>query len=430
MSKNNFYLQNKTTLTVPLPAFLMFSVESTVENADGQNSTEKPLIVKSTDKDNGLPKETQMAQCTVTSGDIKASAQATFSKKLEGFCSTGKQFENNYFIFTSGILEDMIDLKENLAAMETRLYNELYDLKHMMKSLMPQNNYGQQYQDYHRPQQNYYQPQQYRDNYYNPHQGFNSRTYEQHENSAPAQNYHQNNIQQNFQESSPRPTLPPKTVKTAIKPETSTAAIIFTSPPTKQPEVVNVMRKNLKSLESSKNNPKNKLDAITQHPITVPTTATTTTEKPSPQEPPKNEYTYYWKLENFPKVFRNARKQEVHSHTFNVKGLFLRIRANMKYQEDQNLLFDIEHLANIESGDKMEIEINDGDDGVVFKEIAEEKLFQYSFAIMDLSKPNHDLISPIYWNIDTDNFLVPNSVHVLANYLKNDSLLIKLIITF
>lgn len=48
----------------------------------------KPLVVRSIDEHPKLPKETQMAQCTVTSGDIKASAQATFSKKLEGVCST------------------------------------------------------------------------------------------------------------------------------------------------------------------------------------------------------------------------------------------------------------------------------------------------------------------------------------------------------
>lgn len=62
---------------------------------DGKTSKEKPdpvLIVRSVDKDKSLPKETQMAQCTITSGDIKASAQATFSKKLEGFCSTSKLY--------------------------------------------------------------------------------------------------------------------------------------------------------------------------------------------------------------------------------------------------------------------------------------------------------------------------------------------------
>lgn len=66
----------------------MFSVEPPLDNVHRNDSIAKPLIVRSIDKDNGLPKETQMAQCTVTSGDIKASAQATFSKKLEGFCST------------------------------------------------------------------------------------------------------------------------------------------------------------------------------------------------------------------------------------------------------------------------------------------------------------------------------------------------------
>lgn len=71
-------------------SFLYLAVEATLENVDDNKSTEKPLIVKSVDSIKGLPKETQMAQCTITSGDIKASAQATFSKKLEGFCSTSK----------------------------------------------------------------------------------------------------------------------------------------------------------------------------------------------------------------------------------------------------------------------------------------------------------------------------------------------------
>lgn len=67
-----------------MPVFSCFLVESDTTQQP------KPLIVKSIDKANGLPKETQMAQCIINYGDIKASAQATFSKKLEGFCSTSK----------------------------------------------------------------------------------------------------------------------------------------------------------------------------------------------------------------------------------------------------------------------------------------------------------------------------------------------------
>lgn len=91
--KNNFLIYKiKTTL---LPAFHLVLDESTPAHAD---TTEKPLVVRSVDKEKGLPKETQMAQCTVTSGDIKASAQATFSKKLEGFCSTSELLGSRNFM--------------------------------------------------------------------------------------------------------------------------------------------------------------------------------------------------------------------------------------------------------------------------------------------------------------------------------------------
>lgn len=309
-------------------------------------------------------------------------------------------------------------MRETLAALESRLHEELYDLRLMIRELLPNN--------YHQRQYN----QNYQQNYNSPHQGYNSyqryddRSYQQqHHNQAPApprQSYqHNNNIQQTYQETSTKRLIVPlKSSSSTSKPVTTTIESIFTTPFTKSPEVVNVMKNKLKSLDTNK--PK-LIKKISIEPTT------TTSTKPPATVPPKSEYTYYWKLENFPKVFNHAKKNEVVSHVFNVKGLFLRIRATLHHFENQNLILDIEHLANIENLDKMEIEISDG---FVFKEIAEEKLFQYSFAIMDQTNPNHDLISPIYWNIDSDNFLVPNSVHLLANYVKNDSLLIKLIITF
>lgn len=35
------------------------------------------------------PHETQSAQCTITAGDVQASAQATISKRLDGVCGSG-----------------------------------------------------------------------------------------------------------------------------------------------------------------------------------------------------------------------------------------------------------------------------------------------------------------------------------------------------
>lgn len=45
------------------------------------------------DKANGptydeFPVESQSAQCTITAGNVQASAEATMSKKLEGVCGT------------------------------------------------------------------------------------------------------------------------------------------------------------------------------------------------------------------------------------------------------------------------------------------------------------------------------------------------------
>lgn len=61
------------------------------ENSIDENVIDEPTVKKSTDDKSGVPKESQMAQCTVTSGDIKASAQATFSRKIEGdFCQTSE----------------------------------------------------------------------------------------------------------------------------------------------------------------------------------------------------------------------------------------------------------------------------------------------------------------------------------------------------
>lgn len=317
--------------------------------------------------------------------------------------------EHLLFIFFANhlleILEDMTTLQETLAAIELRLHDELYHLKQMIRSLMPQE---------------FYRQPPPRQDYYNPHQGANyHNSQQQYHQQAQPPIHHHNNIQQSFYDtSSVRSVASPKNVTS--KPPISTTENIFTASFTKSPEVVNVARNHLKSFDSGRTKPFKNVEITTLAP-------TTTSMKSPPTVLPKNEFTFYWKLENFPKVFRHAKKNEVYSHVFNVRGLFLRIRASLQILENQNLILDIEHLANVENADKIGIEISDG---LVFKEIAEEKLFQYSFAIMDQTNPDHDLISPIYWNTDVDHFLVPGSVHLLANYVKNESLLVKLIIMF
>lgn len=206
-------------------------------------------------------------------------------------------------------------------------------------------------------------------------------------------------------------TTTPKTTTTTLKTTTTatttplitTTPQIFIQPTTRKVEVESriVGTKSLKSLKSSAQ------------------------EKPRKVLSDSNELSYFWKLENFPKVFKTKSNTEAYSYVFNVNKLHLRIRAYMNQHED--MLLELEHLANVENRE-MNVELYDG---IVFKEIATEKLFQYHFEIMDSTRDNHNLISPKYWNTDDDaGFWIQNSVVVLSGYAKNDSILIKLLISF
>jgi hypothetical protein len=266
-------------------------------------------------------------------------------------------------------------LRETMLDMESRLYRDIYNLQQLIQSVLPSN-------------ARHYYPPPTREHYYqqrNPHT-------------------QQNQYREPSRDNKEVPVL---------KITTTTTEAPSIAPQVKTPTVINAIK--LKSLESHNRKQKEKEGK--------PVIVEETTEKINP----KNEYTYYWKLDQFPKVFQNARKHEIFSHVFNVKGLFLRIRAHMNYLESENLILDIEHLANVDNSEKMEIEISDG---LVFKEIAEEKLFQYSFAILNQANPNHDLISPVYWNNENENFQIPNSMHLLSSYVKDHSILVKLVISF
>ncbi|CAO1408543.1 unnamed protein product [Diamesa serratosioi] len=300
--------------------------------------------------------------------------------------------------------EEIKDVKESIAALESRLIYELNNLRFLIQSLTPQNH--QQQQQYH-PQYNYNNFNVPNSDYNSPPSSYNH--YQQPNNQIP-QPIDSNSVYNQTQAPVKKPSTTTikyqTTIRTTFPPLTTT-----TSTPA-PPRVIQQNSQFKKSLETNKNK-------------IVKTTTTTTKE---PVIASKNEYMFYWKLENFPRVF-TVIKSEVFSHTFNVKGLYLRIRAKLDHLAYNNMILDLEHLANTSTDNKTsDIELFDG--GFVFQEIASEKLFQYSFVILDQIRPKQDLLSPIYWNTDSDHFLIPNAIDFLNNYIKNDSIIIKLIITF
>ncbi|XP_070506306.1 uncharacterized protein [Chironomus tepperi] len=382
-------------------------------NATDDLQTHTPLLLKSIDDKKEFPKETQMAQCTVQSADgLKVQAQATFSKKLDGICTT----------------DDMKALKESLIAMESRLYQDIYNLRLLIQRFLPQNSYDNNYYRYdgYYQQPNYYDYSKYpqQDVYYKPtaasaHQGTAYQSYQE-------KNYQQNSERQ--RETQQNRNVPFESTTASFIPTTlppTTPAIPTTTANLRRvPEVINANK--LKSLDTSRNR-QNKVLTTTTTPKTTTTVKTTSTTTEPPKIIPVNEYTYYWKLDNFPRAFQNAKKNEIFSHIFNVKGLYIRMSAELNLGQDEMLLLDIEHLAE-NTENNLEVEMSDG---LIFKEIAEEKLFQYSFAIIDQNNANNEHVSPTYWNNDSDSYYkIPNSIHMLKSFLKDNSLLIKLVITF
>lgn len=324
----------------------------------------------------------------------------------------------------------MQELNDYLSSIENRLLDEMHSLRKMVQTLLPnsnrqRNSYDSYYDSNHVQQypSNYDSREQRRYNNDDRYNSYNSRDRYYYENSRSDEynrkRYDENSYEErrnSYEDSKQRyPTKKQQNFSTTTERSYDNSR--------KAPEVVAVPSHMLKSLDIPRERVMNKSAALPTSTVPPPTTI----DSHEPLTSTKMEYIYHWKLDNFPKVFTVDRKSEVFSHVFNVKGLFLRIRAAWNQLDEESLILDIEHLANVDNIDAFEVEINDG---LVFKEIADEKLFQYSFAIVDESKPNHDLISPIYWNTDSDSFEIRNSLVLLSNYMKNDSVLIKLIISF
>lgn len=59
-------------------------------NADPEKNATIPEQQSDATESEDQPTETQSAQCTITAGDVQASAQATISKRLEGVCGSSK----------------------------------------------------------------------------------------------------------------------------------------------------------------------------------------------------------------------------------------------------------------------------------------------------------------------------------------------------
>ncbi|XP_075146340.1 uncharacterized protein LOC142220848 [Haematobia irritans] len=115
--------------TRPIQKELEF-LENTTRNGSLYESLNETSITRTPLEDGGdfsNPSEVQKAVCTVTAGDVRASAEAVTTKALKGVCGT-KEMHNSFNNLESKFIKEL----EN---MESRLAKELEMIKSMISSI-------------------------------------------------------------------------------------------------------------------------------------------------------------------------------------------------------------------------------------------------------------------------------------------------------
>ncbi|XP_017479691.1 PREDICTED: mediator of RNA polymerase II transcription subunit 15 [Rhagoletis zephyria] len=366
---------------------------------DTLDFAENPI---SDDADEKLPSEIQKAVCTVTAGEVRASAEAVTTKKLKGVCGSA-------------------ELKLAFSDLEAKLYKELQEIKTLLQYITQQ-------------------------------QGINvpqmlgsmgvTRTPQKQLNSATATNPYSGTSP-----TSPAttPQSPPTTTRTQQhKPLASNKPTIATKPnfqPIIEPKSNAVDTSAEVSYEYEESSAA--MDAEETLTKKAPQLKSFHTKNQMSAPPSSNEllqevrkfnntmlsdremkvFTYYWKLDNFTERIESGSSTMVESPVFSIKAKPLQLRAYFQHLHRDFLYLQLAH-ASIKSNNRNNIII---DMGGLFKEIANENVrFKHKISVLNQhNQRSKDLISQEFYNLET-GFLIPNSALLGSPFIKNDSLLIQI----
>lgn len=122
---------------------LKFNFSSLTVYADPEKNA--TIVEKQSDgtETEDQPTETQSAQCTITAGDVQASAQATISKKLEGVCGSSKTRQIKK-LSKSNIQKLFSEqMAKSFEILEARLTVQLNQIRSMMQAMLSSQSYAQ-----------------------------------------------------------------------------------------------------------------------------------------------------------------------------------------------------------------------------------------------------------------------------------------------
>uniref|UniRef100_A0A0K8U095 Uncharacterized protein n=1 Tax=Bactrocera latifrons TaxID=174628 RepID=A0A0K8U095_BACLA len=355
-----------------------------------------------------LPSEIQKAVCTVTAGEVRASAEAVTTKKLKGVCGSA-------------------ELKLAFSDLEAKLYKELQDIKILLQHIAQQ-------QGINMPQL-VPPPMTFATATITP----PAVTQAQQPTSTPITPYAAATSAITLPTTQTATTTyaqqhkPPQRIKptTANKPkfqpivepkdnavDTSSAEVSYEYEESSAAmEVEDVLPKKLKQLKSfhTRSQATPISGELLQEVRKFNNTMLSDREL--------KVFTYYWKLENFTERIESGSSSVVESPVFSIKGKPLHLIAYFQHLHRDFLYLQLTQALK-KSNNRNNIFI---DMGGLFKEIANDKIsFKHKISVLNQhNQRSKDLISQEIHNLES-GFLIPSSALLNSPFIKNDSLLIQI----
>lgn len=375
--------------------FVFAAIITCVSGADLQ-------VTNTTNINDGTPDapyETQTAQCTITSGEVEASAQATISKTLVGVCGT----------------DEMLMAFRTL---EAQLLLELTNIRKMI-----------------------------RDPYYNPPPLAPS----EYKAVRRVTTQVDTNTGTKITSVQEQPAAVP-TSTTTTKPGATATDVVFPSDDDDEDDRFSVKpnRNMVKELPDGNRKPvaplvQNRIDTV------KPTTASTPVLNFKPIDKPVQTrfltglrdyevyrfnntvissgetkvFKYFWKIERFTERLQ-SNMSVLSSPVFVISGLNLRIKATLNHGGKDNMYLQLDQLSPLD--DELRKRPNVIlQEGSLYDSVETKKFLRHKIVLLNQGVPFSDLNSQEFWNTNT-GFTIPYRALLTNSYLKQDKILVEVVI--
>lgn len=348
------------------------------------------------------PYETQTAQCTITSGEVEASAQATISKTLVGVCGT----------------DEMLMAFRTL---EAKLLAELANIRKMI-----------------------------RDRHYNPSPMMPSEYKPVRRVTTQIGTNTGTKLTSVQEPTAPVPSTLPSTTTTS-KPAGGTSDVFFPPDDDEEDEDTrfSVKQSNqdlVKELPSGNRKPVSPLVRLDKSPNSTPALNFKPIDKPIQNRfltgglrdyevnrfnntvissGETKVFKYFWKIERFTERLQ-SNVSVLTSPVFVISGLNLRIKATLNHEGKDIMYLQVEQLS------PMDVELQKRpnvilQEGTLYDAVETKKFLRHKIILMNQGVPFSDLDSQEFWNTNT-GFIIPFRALLTNSYLKQDKILVEVVI--